>query len=112
MSLATVVPQTEVICCPRCENRFKHKVTVVERVQVMVPAARTVEQVLEGFHLSARQFTAAVLLAEGLALREIAARIGTSEAVVKNYVREIYAKTRTRRRQGFRMMIDERRYKA
>lgn len=41
-------------------------------------------------HLTQRQLRVVELVAEGLTNREIAQQIGTSEYVVKNYLRAIY----------------------
>ncbi len=40
--------------------------------------------------LTPRQFTVAVLVASGLKNSEIAGRLGTTEYMVKNYLKEIY----------------------
>lgn len=100
------------ICCPRCEARFDPhlQVEVVERVVPQRP--RTVEEVLKRFDLRPKELQAAMNLAEGLRIREIAVIMKTTEGTVKQYMRYVYLKTQTRSRQEFRMMVDALRYQA
>jgi DNA-binding NarL/FixJ family response regulator len=64
-------------------------------------------EVLVSFNLRPKELQAATLLAEGLRIREVAFRMGTTQATVKNYLRGVYSRTGTSSRQLLRMKIDD-----
>jgi DNA-binding NarL/FixJ family response regulator len=57
--------------------------------------------------LTDRQLLIIELVAQGLTNREIAESLGTSDNVVKNYVREIYLRVRVRNRIGLALWYEE-----
>jgi DNA-binding CsgD family transcriptional regulator len=89
------------------ERRFAELVTAIKTACPSRPAPPPSEEMAPESSLSRQEQRAAELVAEGLANKEIGARMGISESAVKALLQRIFLKMRVRSRgQVIRMLVE------